>query len=43
MDCRYNIDNECKLKNTPCNPAIGKCILKGKVERMKDTDKKDKE
>lgn len=36
FDCRYYSDHKCMLQNGMCKPAIGKCILKGKVSRAKD-------
>jgi hypothetical protein len=40
FECPYYNENKCRLQNGPCHPAIGKCILKGKVERAKDVEKK---
>jgi hypothetical protein len=38
FDCPYFQDQECVLQKGLCKPAIGKCILKGKVSRAKDQE-----
>ncbi|HEY9125242.1 MAG TPA: hypothetical protein PK252_14100 [Bacteroidales bacterium] len=38
FECPYYNDNYCRLQQGKCQPAIGKCILKGKVKRAKDED-----
>jgi hypothetical protein len=36
FECPYFLEDHCKLQNGKCKPAIGKCILKGKLIRAKD-------
>jgi hypothetical protein len=32
FECPYFLENTCKLQNGPCQPAKGKCILRGKAK-----------
>jgi hypothetical protein len=36
FECPYFLEDYCKLQKGNCQPAIGKCILKGKAIRAKD-------
>lgn len=36
FECPYFNDDICKLQKGLCKPGIGKCILKGKVQRARD-------
>lgn len=40
FECPYLNENKCRLQNTHCIPAKGKCILKGKVKLASDYNKK---
>ncbi len=42
FECPYYQENICVLQKGLCKPAIGKCILKGKVSRAKDVEKNEK-
>ncbi len=35
FECPYYLDHYCKLQQGKCNPGIGKCILKGKAEKVR--------
>jgi len=43
FECPYFLENKCRLQNTHCIPAKGKCILKGKVKLASDYIKKTEE
>ncbi|GEM_PF-3262303 len=46
FECPYYLDHYCRLQQGACNPAVGKCILKGKAvkaKHLKDNDKKSTE
>jgi hypothetical protein len=36
FDCPHFVDDICRLQKGPCNPATGKCILKGKAVKAKN-------
>ena len=36
FDCKYFSEGICVLQKGDCSPAIGKCILKGRVIRARD-------
>jgi hypothetical protein len=36
FDCSHFSEGICNLQKGDCRPAIGKCILKGKVIRARD-------
>jgi hypothetical protein len=36
FECPHFLEGTCDLQKGSCHPAIGKCILKGKVIRAKD-------
>jgi len=36
FECPHLLEAYCELQKGKCVPAIGKCVLKGKVKRAKD-------
>ncbi len=38
FECPYYLEDRCKLQQGKCVPAVGKCILKGKMNRFKEVD-----
>lgn len=38
FDCSQYVDGYCKMQKGNCVPAIGKCILKGKLMRGRDIE-----
>ncbi len=36
FECPHFLEGTCDLQKGSCHPAVGKCILKGKVTRAKD-------
>lgn len=43
FECPYYLEGQCKLQKGVCQPAIGKCILKGKAVKARHIKQKDKE
>jgi hypothetical protein len=45
FECPHFLEGTCDLQKGSCHPAVGKCILKGKVTKAKDiiSDKTNKE
>ncbi len=42
FECPHYLEGHCRLQNGACQPAIGKCILKGKAVKARHIQQKDK-